>query len=63
MKSWGLLAMISLRVAMNDGLFIEQRRMPIRQPSKELHAAIIRPWKRGSRPVIPGRQATAWERI
>ena len=55
--------MISLRVAMNDGLFIEQRRMPIRQPSKELRTAIIRPWKRGSRPVIPGRQATAWERI
>jgi hypothetical protein len=61
-----LLAMISLRVAMNDGVFIEQRRMPTRQPSKELRAAIVRPWKRGSRPdpqIRAKPQATSWERI
>jgi hypothetical protein len=48
-KPFALLAVIGLRVAMNDGLFLEQRRMPARQQSKELRAAIIRTWKRGSR--------------
>ena len=48
-KPFALLAVIGLRVAMNDGLFLEQRRMPARQQSKELRAAIIRTWKRGGR--------------
>ncbi|MFZ9900634.1 MAG: hypothetical protein ACO3D4_04015 [Vulcanococcus sp.] len=52
MKSLALLAVIGLRVAMNDGLFLEQRRMPARQQSKDLRAAIMRTWKRGSKRVF-----------
>ena len=52
MKSLALLAVIGLRVVLNDGLFLEQRRMPTKQQSKELKAAIIRPWKRGGRSLV-----------
>lgn len=48
-KPLALLAVIGLRVVLNDGLFLEQRRMPTKQQSKELKAAIVRPWKRGGR--------------
>ena len=51
-KSLALLAVIGLRVVLNDGLFLEQRRMPTKQQSKELKAAIIRPWKRGGRSLV-----------
>ena len=49
MRALSIQLLILVRLACNDGLFLEQRRMPQRTRAREVHAAIQRTWRRGGR--------------
>ena len=42
--------LIMIRLLLNEGMFLEQRRMPRPRRSQELAHAIQRPWRRGRWP-------------
>ncbi|OUT74546.1 MAG: hypothetical protein CBB79_01550 [Synechococcus sp. TMED19] len=46
-------SLIVVRLLFNEGMFLEQRRMPLPRRSGELNHAIRRPWRRGCSPA-PG---------
>ncbi|TCD57000.1 hypothetical protein [Synechococcus sp. BS55D] len=53
MRALSIQLLILVRLACNDGLFLEQRRMPQRTRAREVHAAIQRTWRRGGHPARP----------
>lgn len=53
MRALSIQLLVLVRLAANDGLFLEQRRMPQRTRPREVHAAIKRTWRRGGQPAWP----------
>jgi len=50
MRALSIHLLILARLVVNDGIFLDKRRMPQRTRSREVNAAIQRTWRRGGRP-------------